>query len=353
MVGNTEDAAGIATKLLSSLTEPVQLEGQDLFITASIGIALSPHDGTNGDQLLRNADAAMYHAKEKGRNTSRFFSQEINQQVREKMLLEGQLRGAIERNELILYYQPKIDFNSSQPSGIEALLRWQHPEWGLVAPDRFIPLAEESGLIVPIGEWALRTACRQLQLWKDAGQAPLRVAVNLSARQLMETDFVDTVQQALADTGLAPRQLELELTESMLLEHSERNLSTFTALKEMGITLSVDDFGTGYSCLSQLKRFPVDFLKIDRSFVSQLTSDPDMAAIAEAITTMAHTLHLKVVAEGVETEEQHHMLLRHGCDEGQGYLFGRPLPAEQVLQTLRCLASGTDSHSAEVAAPPA
>ncbi|MEZ4599040.1 MAG: EAL domain-containing protein [Syntrophotaleaceae bacterium] len=342
LVGSSEDASGIAAKLLASLQEPIVLEGQNLFITASVGIALSPDDGTNGNQLLRNADAAMYHAKDQGRNTSRFFSSEIDRQVRDRILLEGQLRGAIDREELELYFQPKVDLTSGSPSGIEALLRWHHAEWGLVSPDRFIPLAEESGLIVPIGEWVLRTACRQLKLWKEAGEPALRLAINLSARQLMESNLVETVDRALAESGIDPRQLELELTESMLLEHSERNLSTFRAFRERGIILSVDDFGTGFSCLSHLKRFPVDFLKIDRSFVSQMTSDPDMAAIAKAITTMAHTLNLKVVAEGVETEEQYHMLLSHGCDEGQGYLFGRPEPAEKILQTLHCLANPCD-----------
>lgn len=339
MVGSSEDAGGIAAKLLASLAEPIVLESQDLFITASLGIALSFEDGTNSDQLLRNADAAMYHAKEQGRNTYRFFSREINQQVTEKRALEGQLRGAIERGELQLYYQPKVDLTSGRPTGIEALLRWHHPDWGLVPPDRFIPLAEETGLILPIGEWVLRTACNQVQLWNEAGEPPLRVAINLSARQLMESYFSETVDQALADSGLDPRQLELELTESMLLAHSEHNLSTFIALKKRGITLSIDDFGTGYSCLNQLKRFPVDYLKIDRSFLCQLTSDPDMAAIAKAITTMAHSLNLRVVAEGVETEEQHRMLLGHGCDEGQGYRFGRPEPADKVLKTLRSLAA--------------
>lgn len=339
MVGSSEDATRIAAKLLAALAEPVVLEGQDLLVTASIGIALSPDDGTKGDQLLRKADAAMYHAKEQGRNTCRFFSPEINEQVTEKLALEGQLRGAIERGELQLFYQPKVDLISGRPTGIEALLRWHHPDWGLVPPDRFIPLAEESGLILPIGEWVLRTACRQVQLWNEAGAPPLRVAINLSARQLMENNFTGTVNQALADSGLDPRQLELELTESMLLEHSEHNLSTFIALKKRGITLTIDDFGTGYSCLNQLKRFPVDYLKIDRSFVCQLTSDPDMAAIAKAITTMAHSLNLRVVAEGVETEEQHRMLLGHGCDEGQGYRFGRPEPADKVLKTLQSLAA--------------
>lgn len=339
MIGSAEDATGIAAKLLASLAEPVVLEDHELFVTASIGIALSPDDGTSGDQLLRNADAAMYHAKEQGRQTSCFFSREINQQVRERMVLEGLLRGALERNELQVCYQPKIDLASGRPSGVEALLRWQHPEMGLVPPERFIPLAEESGLIVTIGEWVLRSACRQVQRWTEAGETPLRVAVNLSSRQLREKDFVDTVKHALADTGLAPWKLELELTESMLLQQGERNLSTFLTLKEMGVTLSVDDFGTGYSSLNQLKRFPIDFLKIDRSLVSQLTTDPDMAAIAEAITTMAHTLNLKVVAEGVETEEQHQMLLHHGCDEGQGYFFDRPQAAEQVLHTLHRLAA--------------
>jgi EAL domain-containing protein (putative c-di-GMP-specific phosphodiesterase class I)/ActR/RegA family two-component response regulator len=284
---------------------------------------------------MKNADAAMYKAKEQGRNTFQFYTEEMNAKSLARMNMEKYLRRAVERDELVLHYQPKVDLRTGRITGMEALVRWQSPELGLVSPGSFIPLAEETGLIEPIGEWVLRTACAQNKAWQDAGLPPLTVAVNLSARQFRLKEITATIGQILRETGLDPRYLELEITESLVMQNVDRVTATLKELRGMGIPVAMDDFGTGYSSLSYLKRFPFDTLKIDQSFVRDITSDPDSAAIAKTVIAMAHSLHLKVVAEGVETEGQLQYLRSHACDEMQGYYFSRPVPAAEFGEMLR------------------
>ncbi|MCR4304672.1 MAG: GGDEF domain-containing phosphodiesterase, partial [Gallionella sp.] len=296
--------------------------------------------------LLRNADVAMYRAKEKGKNNFQFYSPAMNAEAPRRLALETDLRRALERREFLLHYQPKVDLASGRVTGMEALLRWQHPKQGLISPLNFIPLLEETGLIVPVGEWVLRSACAQNKSWQDAGLAALRVAVNLSARQFQQPGLVEMVGNVLAETGLDPGYLELELTESILLEHTEESLATLRKFHDLGIHLALDDFGTGYSSLSYLKRFPIDSLKIDRSFVRDITTNPDDATIARTVIAMAHSLRMMAVAEGVETREQMEFLRAHECDQMQGYYFSRPLTAEafaQLLSSNRCL--GAESGS--------
>ncbi|HSC71310.1 MAG TPA: GGDEF domain-containing phosphodiesterase, partial [Candidatus Methylomirabilis sp.] len=299
------------------------------------GIAIYQVDGDAPQMLLKNADIAMYQAKEQGRNAFRFFSREMNYKAEERLLLDNSLRRALERQEFFVHYQPQMDLLTGRLIGMEALVRWLHPEMGLVTPDKFIPLAEESGLIIPIGEWVLRTACRQNKAWHDMGFGPLRVAVNLSGRQFKQERLVESVAAILDETGLAPALLELEITESTIMRNAEETIVTLRRLKEMGISLAIDDFGTGYSSLSYLKHFPIDRLKIDRSFVLDITTDPDDAAIAEAIISMAHSLKLKVTAEGVEQQEQLHFLAQRKCDAMQGYLVSRPISTEEFTLLLQ------------------
>jgi EAL domain-containing protein (putative c-di-GMP-specific phosphodiesterase class I) len=287
------------------------------------------------ESLVQNADIAMYKAKEQGRNGYQFYTADMNTKTHQRLDLENALRRALERNELVLHYQPQVDLGSGRIFAMEALLRWQRPGKGLVSPADFIPLAEESGMIVPIGEWVLRTACAQNKAWQDAGLTPLRVAVNLSARQFLEKNLIQTVSLALRDSGLAPHFLDIEITESMVMQNAAMAVRTLNELDAMGVVLSIDDFGTGYSSLSYLKRFPIHSLKIDKSFVIDVTSNPDDAAIVAAIITMAHSLDMKVVAEGVETEGQLRFLRAHACDAMQGYYFSRPVPAEVFLELLR------------------
>jgi diguanylate cyclase (GGDEF)-like protein/PAS domain S-box-containing protein len=333
-LNHADDVAVIAQKILDSLARPFDLDGQEIYSTASLGIALYPLDGTDVDALLRSADIALYQAKELSRNTYQFFSQEMNVKTVERLALETSLRRALERNELFLHFQPQIDVGSGLIIGMEALLRWQHPERGLVSPARFIPLAEETGLIIPIGEWVLRQACAQNRAWQESGFPPLRMAVNLSIKQFRQRNLLQTVAQALADTGLAPEFLELELTESCLMENPEETCTTLRELKRMGVQLAIDDFGTGYSSLSYLKMFPIDRLKIAQYFVRDIISDPDDAAIAEAIIALAHSLKLRVIAEGVETREQLEFLRQRRCDEMQGYYLGRPVATEEFTRIL-------------------
>jgi len=276
----------------------------------------------------------MYSAKENGRNNFRFFTEEMNARVVERLTLENGLRLALEKKELFLLYQPQMDIATGGITGLEALLRWQHPDLGLVPPDKFIRIAENSGLIVPIGEWVLRTACRQARKWQDEGLPAVSVAVNVSAVQFRQEDFCELIRKVLRETGLAPQYLELELTESLLLANAEVMLSVVRELKAMGLTLAIDDFGTGYSSLSYLKKFPVSKLKIDRSFVRDVAVNPDDAAITTAIISMAKSLHLKVIAEGVETEAQMSFLRKHQCDEIQGYYFSKPLAVDRVADKL-------------------
>jgi len=331
----TEEAAGmLARKLLGALRAPLAIDGHTLHVTCSIGIALYPRDATDARTLLRNADAAMYRAKQEERNAARFYTEEMNRKALERLALEEDLHRALERGEFLLHYQPRVDLVSGEITGFEALVRWRHPHKGLIPPDRFIPVAEETGLILPLGAWVLREACTQAVAWARQGLDPGSMAVNLSARQFRSPDLVDKMAGILRETGLAPGGLELEITESMVASHVEQAIATLDRLKALGVRLAIDDFGTGYSSLSQLKRFPVQVLKIDKSFIAGIPSDPDDATIVTAILSMAHAMHLDVVAEGVETEAQLAFLRRHGCDEMQGYFFSKPLPAEAAQALL-------------------
>jgi diguanylate cyclase (GGDEF)-like protein/PAS domain S-box-containing protein len=321
-------------KIMETLQEPYTWEGNELSTSASLGIALYPEDGSDFELLRKKADMAMYRAKEAGRNTYRFFDEEMDDEAVEHLLMRSGLRRALERQEFLLHYQPQIDLATGQVIGVEALLRWQHPEFGLVPPGRFIPIAEDSGLIVPIGEWVLREACRQAAAWQRSGLPELVMAVNLSAVQFRRGNVEETVLRALAQSGLAPAALELELTESILIQDVEQVLASVRRLKQLGVKLSIDDFGTGYSSLSYLKRFDIDKLKIDQSFIRDLARDPDDAAIVRAIIQMAHSLGLKAIAEGVETPDLPQQLRAFGCDEAQGYLYARPMPAAEFERYL-------------------
>ncbi len=322
-------------RIVEVFSRPFSLGERDLFVTASIGVAFYPQDGTGVETLLVNAETAMYRAKDMGRNTFQFYAAEMNALVNERLTMESWLRRALERGELLLHYQPKVDLRSNRITGAEALIRWQHPKLGMVSPAKFIPLAEQTGLIVPIGEWVLRTACMQNRAWQEAGLPPITVAVNISARQFREKGLVNSVADILRETGLAPQFLELEVTEGVIMHDVQEVVVVLQKLKSMGVMLSIDDFGTGYSSLSYLKRFPVDRLKIDQSFIKDVTSDPENAAIAQAVITLGHSLNLKVTAEGVETREQLQFLRDHQCDEKQGYLFSKPLPVEEFGKLLQ------------------
>ena len=334
-VRDSEAVARVAEKIHQRMAEPIVIGNHSLSSSFSIGVALYPDDGEDFDSLLQKADTAMYHAKEAGRNGHRFFTEQMNQKVVEHLTMETQLRHALENNEFVLHYQPQLDLHEGGIIGVEALIRWNNPEQGLVAPSRFIPVAEDSGLIVPIGAWVLNEACRQARAWQDAGLAPFVVAVNLSAVQFKRMDLVTTVINALVLSDLDSQWLELELTESILIQDAEATLDSVRRLKALGVKLSVDDFGTGYSSLTYLKRFAVDKLKIDQSFVRDLVSDPDDAAIVRAIIQMAHSLKLKTIAEGVESEELANLLRLFHCDEIQGFWFARPLPADQLEAFVR------------------
>ncbi|HET7774924.1 MAG TPA: bifunctional diguanylate cyclase/phosphodiesterase, partial [Azospira sp.] len=330
-IDSPRDAARVAEKLLAALTQPYRLDGHELVITASVGIAVYPEDGQDPQTLLKNADAAMYHSKESGRNRFHFFTRDMNSRVFERLSTENSLRRALERQEFRLFYQPQVDMQSGRVIGFEALIRWQHPELGLVPPLRFIPVAEDSGLIVPIGEWVLREACRQNREWQNLGMPACPVAVNISALQFRQPEFENSVIQALENSGLPADSLELELTESMMLHQGDAVVALLDRLKERGVRLSIDDFGTGYSSLVYLKRLPLDKLKIDQAFVRDIVSDPDDAAITATIIQMAHSLGLDVIAEGVETEAELAFLQAHDCRAAQGYYFARPIPADEAL----------------------
>jgi diguanylate cyclase (GGDEF)-like protein len=328
------DAAVTAQKILQALRAPHFIDQHELHITASIGIVIFPEDGTVAETLMNNADFAMYHAKEHGRDNCQFFKPEMNLLAVERRALEGSLHHAIEREELSLNYQPKIDLVTGEITGMEALIRWRHPQRGLVPPGQFIAVAEECGLIVPIGRWVLREACRQARAWQRAGLPPTSIAINISAVELRDRGFASAVRAALADSGLEPRYLELELTETVLMEDSRSIADMLRELKEIGVLLALDDFGTGYSSLSYLKRFPIDTLKIDQSFVRDLTTDADDAGIVAAVIGMGNSLHMRVVAEGIETREQLEFLQEYNCPQGQGFYFSRPLPAAECGKLL-------------------
>jgi diguanylate cyclase (GGDEF)-like protein len=337
-VEHAEDAARSAQKILAALTVPHLIDQLELHVSGSIGISIYPDDGQDGDTLIKSADTAMYHAKESGRNNYQFFEQDMNVVAVERHFLEGGLRRALERQEFVLYYQPKINLHSGTIVGIEALIRWQHPHREMILPEQFVWIAEDCGLIVPIGAWVLREACRQAKTWQDASLPPVPVAVNISAVQFRHKDFLESLAGILKDTGLAPRYLELELTETVLMHDADSTASVLKALKAMGVRLAIDDFGTGYSSLSYLKRFPIDTLKIDQSFmhdITQATVDSDDAAIVAAVVSMGKSLNQRVIAEGVETREQLAFLQAQGCGEGQGFYFSRPVIAEELAELLR------------------
>jgi diguanylate cyclase (GGDEF)-like protein len=323
-------------RIIGRVSEPMMVDNRELNITCSAGISLYPQDGPDVQTLLKNADAAMYRAKSQGRNTFQFYTAEMNELAIERLNMEQSLRRAIERGELLLHYQPRVNLRTGRVDAVEALLRWQHPERGLILPDRFIAIAEETGLIVPIGEWVLRTACEQGRAWRRAGLPPIGVSVNLSARQFWGGGLVRTVTDIVADTGMS-EYLEMELTESMVMHDAENVIATLEGLKAIGVRLSVDDFGTGYSSLSYLKRLPLNALKIDGSFVRDITASggPDGGILPKAIISLAHSLHLKVIAEGVENEAQRDFLKAHHCDEMQGYFFSRPVPPQECEVFLR------------------
>ena len=333
-IARVGDVTEVAKRIIDSFRRPSVLAGHEFHITSSIGITIFPTDGDDADTLLTNADMAMYHAKGQGRDNYQFYTPALNTSILERLALENDLRHGLEREEFVVYYQPQVNISTGQIVGVEALLRWQHPDRGLVMPMEFIPVAEETGLIVPLGEWVLRTACAQAKAWQDAGLSPLRMAVNLSARQFQQRDLAEKVRQILQETGLDPHCLQLEITEGVAIQDVDFAIMMLRHLKEMGVQIAIDDFGTGYSSLSYLRRLPIDVVKIDQSFVRDLTTNPKDAEIAATVISMAHNLDLGVVAEGVETEEQLAFLKQRDCDEMQGYLFSRPVSAEALQEIL-------------------
>lgn len=333
-IGEELDVTGFVQKVLNAFSTPLMLEGHEIFVTPSVGISLYPNDGVDAQSLLKNADAAMYRAKDLGRNNYQFFTADMNSRASTRLAIENSLRKALERKEFRLYYQPQVNIETGRITSMEALLRWQHPEFGLFQPAQFIPIAEETGLIIPIGEWVLRTACAQTKLWHRE-QLPLRVAVNLSGRQILQSDLLAMVKNVLEETGLDPTFLELEITESVAMEYAEETIAMLRELKDMGIRIAIDDFGTGYSSLSHLKRFPIDTIKIDRSFVRDITTGEDDANITGAMIAMAHSLKLEAIAEGVESAAQLEFLQAHACGSAQGFFFNHPLPADKLAQVLR------------------
>jgi diguanylate cyclase (GGDEF)-like protein/PAS domain S-box-containing protein len=343
-ISHPEDAATSARKILLSLNAPHSIEGHDLDIAGSIGISIYPGDGEDAETLIKNADTAMYHAKESGRNNFQFFKPEMNLQAVERQSLEGCLRHAVERGEFLLHYQPKINLFTGQITGAEALIRWQHPDRGLISPAQFVPIAEDCGLILPIGRWVLREACKQAREWQDAGLPFKRVSVNVSATEFRAKTFLEGVSTTLRETALQARHLDLELTEGVLMQNAKSTASVLQELKRMGVHLAVDDFGTGYSSLSYLRQFPIDVLKIDQSFVRQISDDPNDSAIVRAIIDMGKNLKQRVIAEGIETQAQLALLQSWHCAEGQGYLFSHPVPAAQFARLLQTGVSETAAH---------
>lgn len=328
------EAEQVAQAIIDILAQPFIVNHHELFVNTSVGLAVHPQDGNDVDTLLKRADRAMFEAKHLGGNNYQVYNPEMNTTDSERVTLENHLRKAIERDELVLHFQPKVNIASGRITGMESLIRWIHPDLGFISPAKFIPLAEETGLILPISDWVLKTACAQNKAWQDAGHPPMRVAVNLSARQFQHRNLVDSVVAAISETRLDPQWLELEITETILMENMEEVIPTLQELRDMGITIAIDDFGTGYSSLSYLKKFPIDSLKIDRSFIQDITDTEEDAEIARAIITLGHSLKLKVVAEGVETQEQMDFLLAKKCDEMQGYFFSKPLPAKEFENLL-------------------
>lgn len=334
-IEHPEDAACSAHKILAAIALPHRVDGRDIHIGVSIGISIYPDDGQDAEALIKSADTAMYHAKEHGRNNYQFFAQDMNTRAVLRQSVEADLRRALDRREFILHYQPKINLRSGTIVGVEALIRWQRPEHGLLLPADFVSIAEDCGLIVPIGRWVLREACTQARAWLQAGLSPITIAINTSAVEFRANDFFDNVCATLQDTGLNSHSLELELTESVLMRDGDATASVLRALIDFGVLLAVDDFGTGYSSLTYLRQFPINTLKIDRSFVATMTGNADDATIVSAVINMGKSLNKRVVAEGVETREQYEFLLAQHCDEGQGYYFSRPMEAEALAKLLR------------------
>ncbi len=334
-IAQPQDAARVAKRLLAVCSLPFQFSDHELYVTVSIGISVFPTDGEEIEVLLKNAEAAMNRAKELGINNYQHYMPTMNARAFEQLTLEHNLRKALKKDEFLVYYQPQIDLRTQKIIGAEALVRWQHPELGMISPAQFIPIAEETGLILPLGEWVLRTACQQAKMWYDQLGTRFVISVNLSSRQFQQQDLVSTVNRSLKDTNLPAELLELEITETLGMKNPELTLKTLHELKSMGIHIAIDDFGTGYSSLSYLKKFPIDTLKIDRSFVSDIQIDSNDAAIVVAVIALAHSLRLKVIAEGVETAEQANYLLEHGCERIQGYIFSPPVPAHDFENIIR------------------
>jgi EAL domain-containing protein (putative c-di-GMP-specific phosphodiesterase class I) len=326
----TETIAGVIQKIMDTVSQRTMIGTHQIDVTCSMGISTFPNDGKDTDTLLMNADAAMYLAKELGRNNFQFFTSMLNTKIHDRLVMQEELRNAIARNEFLLLYQPQINLKTRRIIGMEALIRWQHPQSGLITPEHFITLAEETGLIVPIGDWVLRTACKQNKDWQLRGFPPTTVSVNVSARQFREKNLVERVAFALQESKLEARYLELELTESMIMRDIGQAIATMNQLNQMGVALSIDDFGTGYSSLSALKNFPIMRLKIDQSFVRDIHTDPADAAITKAMITLGHQLNLKVIAEGVETDDQLTFLRNNMCDEMQGYHFSKPISPQEI-----------------------
>ena len=333
-IDSPSDAARVAQDVIDSLNKPFQLDSAEIFIDSSIGISLYPDDGKDATQWVKNADAAMYAAKDSGRNTYRFYTSTLSDAVNERLKVETQLRHALERKELTVYYQPQINISSGRIVGAEALVRWNHPEEGMIPPLRFIPIAEETGQIIPLGEWVLQHACHQAKAWQDIGLPPITMAVNLSPRQFNQRNLLQTIETTLSESGLAPHYLDLEITESAIMEHGEESTQLLSSLRELGIHQSIDDFGTGYSSLAYLKRFDIDKLKIDKSFVDGTPDNSGDNEIVTMIIAMARNLKMQVLAEGVENEQQLEFLRLQGCDTYQGYLFSPPVTAEKFAKLL-------------------
>lgn len=333
-IGSAQDAAKVTSRLLETLAPPYVIGDREIVLSASAGITLLPLDGEDVDTLLKHCDAALHHAKDQGRARYHFFSETLNIAAEARLEMEEHLRGAVDRGELLLYYQPQISLATRRIVGAEALIRWQHPQKGLIPPADFIPLAEESGLIVPIGKWVIETACAQAKAWQSMGLPMMRVAVNLSGIQFTDSNIVETIRGALAATGLDPNRFEVELTETIMMRQIQKTIATVGELKRLGIRITMDDFGTGYSSLAYLKHFDFDTLKVDRSFVKDITTDANSSAIVEAIIAMAHVLDISTLAEGVETAEQSAVLQQLGCDEVQGFLFGKPVAADAMTAIL-------------------
>ena len=331
-IGDANDVTDLVDSIVESMKVPFDIEGNEVFATLSAGVTFFPEHGKDGQTLLKNAGTALYRAKRAGGNNYKFYSRDMHERASKRLRLEGNLRRALENDEFVLVYQPRVAVDTHKITGVEALIRWEHPELGLISPAEFIPLAEDTGLIIPIGEWVLREACAQNRKWQQQGLEPFRVAVNISARQFQQADISRVVVRALDAAKLSPEHLELELTESSIMNNVDFAVKVLTELKQMGVEITVDDFGTGFSSLSYLKRLPIGALKIDQSFVRDATTDPDDAALVMAVVTLGHNMRLKVIAEGVETEEQLRFLNLLRCDEVQGYLFSRPVPAEDLLQ---------------------